>query len=171
MKTKYLLYTSLAASLIFLNACQDCTPITVSYAEEEPYIDIEEVKVRLTYDIQNDKVYCERHPGAALFGTKPRLSARCFVTNTSEYDGHFRLYCTLRSGDNQEILLSKEQFIEAGRSSYISAEEEIMHYTFENVEIADSGIEPPTIKIKNEVKKVRTVTKYRQCNPCEEECK
>lgn len=155
---------------VLLSSCKDCTPITVQYKEQEPYIGYEDETVTLKYSTREDGLFYKRTAGALLFGTLPKIELSCEVTNTSEHGGVFHFSAVLTSGDN-EALLSADKFIEAGRTATIVAVEEVPHKSFiEDEEVKRWSIEAPTIKVKKEVTLYREVIKEKKCNPCEEDC-
>lgn len=163
---KFLLFS------VFMNlfiSCKDCTPIEVKYVEKEPYIGYEEEPNTLTYKIKG-QMYYKRISGTLLFGNHPKLEAYCEVTNTSDYGGNFHFYANLTSSDN-EVLLTSDKYIEAGRTVTMRAIEEIPHKSFQDVNVSEWGVDAPTIQIKKEVTLYRDVVKEKKCNPCEEDCK
>ena len=155
---------------IFMQSCQNCDLVDVPYTEEEPYTVIEKTDVTLNYNIENNKMYYLRHEGAILFGDNPTMDAYTTVTNTSEYGGTFEFYAYLTS-QGDKIEFRTEKYISSGSTETISITKELNPYSFKaNVEVANWGVNAPTISVDKEVTKYRTVTKYRKCNPCEEDC-
>lgn len=170
--TKYLLYRFFLSCslLLILSSCKDCTPITVQYKEQVPYTGYEYESVTLKYSMREDYLFFDRTPGKMFFGIFPKIQVSCEVTNTSEYNGYFHFTAVMTSGES-EILLSADKFIDAGRTTTITAETEVPHKTFfEDTEVKRWSIEAPTIRVKKEIILFRETTKEKKCNPCVEDC-
>ena len=153
-----------------LVSCKDCRNIQVPYYEEEPYQDIETTSKILSFKIENDKIYYKRESGAIVFGDNPKLIVSATVTNTDDLSGDFTLTATVES-QGDFVNFEKSIFINAHETVEIIAEKEINPFTFQaNVEIKRWNVEPPTVSYEKQVTKFRTITKYRPCNTCEQDC-
>lgn len=156
--------------LFFLQSCQDCDPVDVSYEVDVPYTIIEKNELKLEYVIYNKYIYIRRHDGLILFGANPSMEVYAIVTNISEYGGNFELYAYMSSqGDRMEF--RDRKYIFPGKTDTIRIVKGLNPFTFmANVVIDDWGLISPTITVNKEVTKYKSVTKYKKCNPCEEDC-
>lgn len=123
----------------------------------EPYIDIVEKEITLTYDVEEGGLYYRRYSGYIIDDSHPSLRVSCTITNTSEYGGTFVLYAKL-SSQGDVVAFKASKFIQAGQTAEIVSQKEINDYTFQaNVEVDSWRIKAPKRKIKKEVVKYRTV--------------
>ncbi len=150
--------------------CKNCEQKVVAYTEEEPYKDFEYEQITLEYSVENNKLYYERKEGAIILGENPKFNVNCKVINKGEQGGEFELYATITSqGDKIEI--NEKKFIPAQSVGEFVIQKEINPFSFKaDVNIEDWGIKPPTLDVKKEVTKYKTITKYKPCNTCEGNC-
>ncbi|MFZ4401319.1 MAG: hypothetical protein ACOYO1_14870 [Bacteroidales bacterium] len=141
-------------SFIFIQSCGENT----RKSHEEQYTEIEKEEVTLTYLVQGNKIYYHR-TDAVLAGlvSNPKMKVYCTVTNTSDYNGTFKLNAKLSSQGNT-LSFEDEEYLTAGSTKEFSQEFEINPFSFEtNVDIDNWGITAPTITVDKEVIKYRTV--------------
>ena len=159
MKQLLVLTTVLFACFsIVIQSCGENRNRQTRRSHEEAYTVNEKEEVTLTYLIENDKIYYERTDGvlAGLFAN-PRMKVYCTVTNTSDYNGTFKLYATM-SSQGQKIEFEDEKFLKSGDTKILEQEIEINPCSFETgVEIDKWGIIAPRITVEKEVTKYRTV--------------
>lgn len=160
------MYLLLWLCFVFAVACKDCVDVDVPYTEEEPYEAIEEVEETLTYVVGESTWY--REDGATLLGIKPKLIASAIITNTGKEGGVFEVNGKFKTTLEDEIVLRDSKYIAPGSSEKFEFEEELEDY----VQVKPDGINviPPVVKIEKMVTKYKTVTKYRKCNTCVEDC-
>lgn len=156
----------LCLCFIFGMACKDCVDVDVPYTEEEPYEAIEAVEETLTYVVGESTWY--REDGATLLGIKPKLIASAIITNTGKEGGVFEINGNFKTTLEDEIVLRDSKYIASGASEKFEFEEELDDY----VQVKPDGINviPPIVKIERLVTKYKTITKYRKCNTCVEDC-
>lgn len=153
--------------LIFFISCRDCRDIQVPYYEEEPYEAIDEVDKILEYNVEEST--WNRIDGMTLLGVKPILKAKTIVVNKSDYGGEFKVVKTFKSELRGVFTLEDTKYLSSGETIEFNFEQELNDY--ESVYSIGYDVTPPTIKVKERVTKMRTITKYRTCNSCDENCK
>ena len=151
---------------IFIS-CKDCRDIQVPYYEEEPYEAIEDVDYTLTFIAEEPVV--GREMGLQLLGVKPKAKGEVTIKNTSNYGGVFEIEVYFkRSLEEEQFRLTNSKYIDAGATETIQVEKEIEYN--EATKAISYNVFAPTKTIQKSVTKFRTITKYRPCNTCEEEC-
>jgi len=160
----------LALAIFSLQGCkEECIEVDVPYTEEEEYLDLQSENRELRYSVtENLKGY--REEGAILFNQLGKYHVHCTITNIDEKGGIFYINARVESqGDVLE--LSASQYIGAGDTKEIRASKEVNPHTFKaNVSIPTWTVTAPTETFEKQVKKTRTITKYRKCNTCVEDC-
>lgn len=156
-------------TLFFLTvSCKDCYDIQVPYYEEEPYEAIEEETRSLTYE--DAKASIGRIDGLALFGKNPKIFIDVILRNTDEKGGSFNIIANVSSQGNK-ITIEGSQYIESGELAEFRIEKEVNPFTFETNTDFTWEITAPSLTFQKKVTKYRTITKFRSCNTCEENCK
>ncbi len=123
---------------------------------QEAYTVIEDKTITLSYS-DGDGLYYEREAGILLLGVYPTIEVYCYVTNTSDYGGLFKLNASL-SSQGQTLYFKAEEYIGSGNKVKLSQKKEINAFSFEtNVNVDDWEIIAPEKTIQVSVTKYRTV--------------
>ena len=158
-------YIILYVFLIALySSCNDCHEIDVPYTEEEPYNAIEETDIQLTYTIGENKY--RRVPGLLI--DNPYLEAWTEITNTGDKGGEFTVTNKFKTTLDDEINFEDTKYIGSGSTEKFYFKKELDMYV--QVKSIGYNVSAPYVKVSKEVTKTRTITKYRKCNTCEEDC-
>lgn len=137
----------------FVLLLQSCAKRT----RQEPYTEIEETNITLTYIISDNVMHHQRIGGTILLGENPRMKEYCDVTNTSDHGGVFKFRATL-SSQGESVEFKDEKFIKSGDTERLLEEKEINPFSFKtNVKVDNWGVTAPTINERKEVIKYRTV--------------
>jgi hypothetical protein len=124
------LLKTLTISLLLLTACSD-----------KPKTEL----IQLTYKLKNNQLHYRRL-GAILWDT-PEIEISCTLTNTSIYNGIFRIDINVISENAEKKNIYIERYIKAGNTIDIQHKEKIKKNTFKKLYIENFNIKPECIEI------------------------
>ncbi len=151
-KKTLLLFASFILMAFFISCGE-----TERKSHKEAFTVIEQQEVTLEYIVKDGLYHHRTDAILAGFVSNPKMKVYCTVTNTTNYNGVFKLYATM-SCQGDKIEFNAEEFIPAGSAKEISCEKEINPFSFEaDVKIDNWGITPPTVTVAKEVTKYKTV--------------
>ncbi len=160
MKFIFIIFTT----IIFNISCKDCKPIQIPYEDDEQYEAFIVKEVNLTYFIGQSSIIRNRG-----FINNPDLQIELPLTNTSDYDGIFKVLFEVKS--NQDAISFEEsQFIASKQAFTFNITKEINRYTFESELRLSTKVVSPLVRQTQKVLKTRKVIRTKLCYPCQEDC-
>ena len=126
------------------------------HVKKVPYTTVERVNEELTFSQERGE--WNRVNGIPGF-QHPKLKGNCYVTNTSAYDGTFKVHFVFNS-QGEEVDFVSSEYARAGERKYFSVEGNINHFTFENNVECSVNVEPPVIQVDKQVTRYREEEYY-----------
>ena len=142
----YLLFLYLILSLF--SSCK--------HVRKVPYTVMEKVSVELTYSQERGE--WNREDGLPGF-VHPKLTGNCYITNTSAYDGMFKMHFVFNS-QGDEVNFSSSEYVRAGERKLFSIEKDINHFTFQTNVGCKISVETPVIQVDQQVTKYKDEVYY-----------
>lgn len=117
---------------------------------------MEKVSVELTYSQERGE--WNREDGLPGF-VQPKLTVNCYITNTSAYDGMFKVHFVFNS-QGDEVNFSASEYVRAGERKLFSIEKEINHFTFQTNVSCKISVDAPVIQVDQQVTRYRDEVYY-----------